>query len=59
MKIPKNATPEWFEKQIKKGTFDALEWVNWIRINIPRGIRFFLLNAIPVEKTFTKKRLKP
>lgn len=31
MKIPENATPKWFDEQAKKGTFDAVEWVRWIR----------------------------
>ena len=31
MKIPENATSEWFNEQANKGTFYAIEWVRWTR----------------------------
>jgi len=31
MKIPKNATSEFFDRQVEAGTFDAVQWVRWVK----------------------------
>jgi len=31
MRIPKNATPAFFQRQADKGTFDPGQWIRWVR----------------------------
>jgi len=31
MRIPKNATPEFFDKQLEEGTFNTMQWLRWVR----------------------------
>jgi len=31
MKIPKNATAAFFDRQVELGTFDAAQWTRWVK----------------------------
>jgi len=31
MKIPKNATAEFFDKQVKDKVFDPIQWSRWVK----------------------------